>query len=124
MKFLHLIWCNLKRKKLRTSLTLLSIVVAFVLFGFLSAIQQALVGGVALAGADRLIVRDKVSIINLLPVSYEARMDRIPGVDFSTHQTWFGGDLPGPEKFLHAKSRRAGEISQDASRKSSCRRNR
>jgi putative ABC transport system permease protein len=46
MKFLHLIWCNLKRKKLRTSLTLLSIVVAFILFGFLSAIQQALTGGV------------------------------------------------------------------------------
>ena len=100
MKFLHLIWCNLRRKKLRTSLTLLSIVVAFILFGFLSAIQQALVGGVALAGADRLIVRQKVSIINLLPVSYEARMDRIPGVDFSTHQTWFGGIYQDPKNFF------------------------
>ncbi len=100
MKFFHLIWCNLKRKKLRTSLTLLSIVVAFVLFGFLSAIQQALVGGVELAGADRLIVRQKVSIINLLPVSYEARMDRIPGVDFATHQTWFGGIYQDPKNFF------------------------
>ena len=100
MKFLHLIWSNLKRKKLRTSLTLLSIIVAFILFGFLSAIQQALVGGVALAGADRLIVREKVSIINLLPVSYEARMDRIPGVDFSTHQTWFGGIYQDPKNFF------------------------
>ena len=100
MKFLHLIWSNLKRKKLRTSLTLLSIVVAFILFGFLSAIQQALVGGVALAGADRLVVREKVSIINLLPVSYEARMDRIPGVDFSTFQTWFGGIYQDPKNFF------------------------
>ncbi len=100
MKFLHLIWCNLKRKKLRTSLTLLSIIVAFVLFGFLSAIQQALVGGVELAGADRLVVREKVSIINLLPVSYEARMDRIPGVDFSTFQTWFGGIYQDPKNFF------------------------
>jgi putative ABC transport system permease protein len=100
MKFLHLIWCNLRRKKLRTSLTLLSIIVAFILFGFLAAIQQALVGGVALAGADRLIVREKVSIINLLPVSYEARMDRIPGVDFSTHQTWFGGIFQDPKNFF------------------------
>ncbi|MGD0743914.1 MAG: FtsX-like permease family protein [Verrucomicrobiota bacterium] len=100
MKFLHLVWCNLKRKKLRTSLTLLSIVVAFVLFGFLSAIKQALVGGVELAGADRLIVRQKVSIINLLPVSYEARMDRIPGVDFATHQTWFGGIYQDPKNFF------------------------
>jgi len=100
MKFFHLIWCNLKRKKLRTSLTLLSIVVAFVLFGFLAAIQQALVGGVELAGADRLIVRQKVSIINLLPISYEARMDRIPGVDFATHQTWFGGIYQDPKNFF------------------------
>jgi putative ABC transport system permease protein len=100
MKFLHLIWSNLKRKKLRTSLTLLSIVVAFILFGFLSAIQQALVGGVALAGTDRLIVREKVSIINLLPVSYEARMERIPGVDFATHQTWFGGIYQDPKNFF------------------------
>src|SRR5208282_134534 len=100
MKFLHLIWSNLKRKKLRTSLTLLSIVVAFILFGFLSAIQQALVGGVELAGADRLIVRQKVSIINLLPVSYEAKMNRIPGVDFATHQTWFGGIYQDPKNFF------------------------
>ena len=49
MKYLHLVWTNLKRKKLRTSLTLLSIVVAFVLFGLLCAIKQALVGGVSLA---------------------------------------------------------------------------
>jgi putative ABC transport system permease protein len=100
MKFLHLIQSNLRRKKLRTSLTLLSIVVAFILFGLLSAIQQALVGGVALAGADRLIVREKVSIINLLPISYEARMERIPGVDFATHQTWFGGIYQDPKNFF------------------------
>jgi putative ABC transport system permease protein len=100
MKFAHLIWSNLKRKKLRTSLTLLSILVAFILFGFLSAIQQALVGGVAMAGADRLVVRHKVSIIQLLPESYKARMDRIPGVDFATHQTWFGGVYQDPKNFF------------------------
>jgi putative ABC transport system permease protein len=100
MKFFHLIWSNLRRKKLRTSLTLLSVVVAFMLFGLLAAIQEALVGGVALAGADRLIVREKVSIINLLPASYEARMERIPGVDFATHQTWFGGIYQDPKNFF------------------------
>lgn len=100
MKFFPLIWSNLRRKKVRTSLTLFSVVIAFMLFGLLSAIQQALVGGVALAGADRLIVRDKVSIINLLPASYEARIDRIPGVDFSTHQTWFGGIYQDPKNFF------------------------
>lgn len=100
MKFLHLIWGNLLRKKLRTSLTLLSIVVAFVLFGFLCAIKQALVGGVELAGADRLIVRHKVSIIQLLPENYQARMLRVPGVTAAVHQTWFGGIYQDPKNFF------------------------
>ncbi len=91
MKFVHLIWTNLKRRKLRTGLTLLSVLVAFLLFGFLSAIKQALVGGVTLAGASRLVVRHKISLIQLLPVSYKERMERIPGVALATHQTWFGG---------------------------------
>jgi putative ABC transport system permease protein len=100
MKFAHLIWGNLKRRKLRTSLTLLSILVAFVLFGLLCAIKQALIGGVELAGADRLIVRHKVSIIQLLPESYKARMERIPGVDLAVHQTWFGGVYQDPKNFF------------------------
>ena len=100
MKFFHLIWGNLGRRKLRTSLTLLSILVAFVLFGFLCAIKQALVGGVELAGADRLIVRHKVSLIQLLPESYQARMARIPGVAATAHQTWFGGVYQDPKNFF------------------------
>ena len=100
MKFFHLIRGNLLRHKLRTSLTLLSILVAFVLFGFLCAVKQALVGGVALAGADRLIVRHKVSIIQLLPESYLARMERFPGVAAATHQTWFGGIYQDPKNFF------------------------
>src|SRR6266436_1549622 len=97
MKFFHLIWCNLKRKKLRTVLTLLSTVVAFVLFVFLSATKQALVGGVSLAGANRLVVRHKVSLIQLLPVSYKERMEKVPGVAAATHQTWFGGIYQDPK---------------------------
>jgi putative ABC transport system permease protein len=111
VKFLHLLWSNLRRKKLRTSLTILSIVVAFTLFGFLSAIKQALVGGIALAGANRLVTRHRVSIIQLLPASYKQRIERIPGVSGATHFTWFGGayqdskhffpQMPvEPEKFL------------------------
>jgi len=100
MRFMHLIWGNLRRKKTRTLLTLLSIVVAFVLFGFLSAIKQALTGGVTLEGANRLIVRHKVSIIQLLPVDYKRRMERIPGVAAATHQTWFGGIYQDPKNFF------------------------
>jgi putative ABC transport system permease protein len=44
-----------------------------------------------MAGADRLIVRHKVSLIMTLPVTYGARMERIPGVASSVHWTWFNG---------------------------------
>ncbi len=100
LKFLHLIWSNLKRKKLRTLLTLLSILVAFVLFGFLSAIKQALAGGVTLAGQNRLWVRHKTSIIQSLPEFYKGRIERISGVALATHQTWFGGVYQDPKNFF------------------------
>lgn len=91
MKFLYLVWCNLKRKKLRTTLTLLSIVVAFVLFALLAALKLALVGGFELADANRLMVMHRVSFLQLLPHSYLSRIGNIPGVSAVSHQTWFGG---------------------------------
>ena len=100
MKFLGLVVSNLKRKKLRTTLTLLSIFVAFLLFGFLSAIKAAFLAGVDLAGADRLIVRHKVSLIQPLPQSYEARIEAMPGVDAVASMTWFGGIYKDPKNFI------------------------
>ncbi len=100
MKYLYLVFSSLKRKKLRTLLTILSIMVAFVLFGYLTAIRQAFVAGVEVAGADRLVVRHKVSIIQLLPQSYEAKIERIEGVDNATHSTWFGGIYQEPKNFF------------------------
>jgi putative ABC transport system permease protein len=91
MKYFSLVWCNLKRKKLRTSLTLLSIFTAFVLFGLLCTIKEAFTAGVTMAGADRLIVRHKVSLIMNLPVTYGPRMEQLPGVALAAHFTWFNG---------------------------------
>jgi putative ABC transport system permease protein len=91
MRFFALIRSSLKRKKSRTLLTLLSIFVAFVLYGLLCTIKEAFTAGVTTAGADRLIVRHKVSLIMTLPVSYRERIARIPGVDTVTYFTWFNG---------------------------------
>lgn len=100
MKFLGLIFGSLKRHKLRTALTFFSILVAFLLFGYLAAIKGALTAGVTIAGADRLIVRHRVSIIQLLPVSYEDRIARIPGVAEVAHATWFGGIYQDAKNFF------------------------
>lgn len=91
MKFFYLVWCNLKRKKLRTTLTLLSIVVAFVLFSLLAALKLAFVGGVSLANVNRLITRHRVSFIQPLPYAYLNRIANVSGVAGVSHQTWFGG---------------------------------
>jgi putative ABC transport system permease protein len=101
MKFAYLVWSNLKRKKLRTLLTLASVMVAFLLFGLLCSIKQALTGGISIEGAKRVIVQHKVSLIQLLPVSYKARMERIPGVALVSHNTWFGGKFEQkPKEFF------------------------
>ena len=100
MKFGGLVWANLRRRKIRTLLTLLSILVAFVLFGYLSAIRQALAQGVDVAGADRLVVRHKVSIIQFLPENYESQIEQIPGVAEAVHATWFGGIYQKPSNFF------------------------
>jgi putative ABC transport system permease protein len=97
MKFFYLVWSNLKRKKLRSSLTLLSILVAFVLFALLSALKLALGGGVSLADANRLVVRHRVSFIQPLPHSYLQRIARVPGVSAVSHQSWFGGIYQDPK---------------------------
>lgn len=91
MKFLPLIWKNMMRKKVRTLFTVLSIVIAFVLFGYLGAIRQAFSLGVDLTGADRLLVIHRVSLIRPLPLSYLNRIRSMPGVVDVTHATWFGG---------------------------------
>lgn len=101
MKYLPLLWSNLKRRKLRTALTLLSVFVAFLLFGLLCAVKEAFTAGVTMAGADRLVVRHKVSLIMNLPVTYAARMEAIPGVKDVVYWTWFNGIYQDdPKKFF------------------------
>lgn len=103
MKFLGLVWSNLKRKKLRTILTLMSIMVAFILFAYLAAIRMAFSMGIEVAGLDRLVVRHKVSLMQTLPESYEARMERIQGVEDATFATWFGGVYQKPSNSFFAQ---------------------
>lgn len=100
MKYLHLVRKNLGRKKLRTLFTVLSILVAFVLFALLAALRMAFEGGVELAGADRLITIHKVSLIQPLPESYETRIEDLDGVVSAVHATWFGGVYQDPKNFF------------------------
>lgn len=96
MKYFGLVWKNAWRKKVRTILTMLSVVIAFLLFAILSAIGYAFRGGVDVADVERLVVIDKVSFINSLPQSYQNKIESLPGVASVTHASWFGGYYQEP----------------------------
>ncbi len=100
MKFLPLVWKNIWRKKFRTTFTLLSLFIAFLLFGILMTIRAAFSFGIDLAGLDRLVLIHKISLIMPLPVSYQPRIQQTPGVELVSHQTWFGGIYQDPANFF------------------------
>lgn len=100
MKFLPLVWKNIWRRKFRTIFTLLSIFIAFLLFGILMTIRTSFTFGVDVAGADRLVLIHKVTLIMPLPVSYMQRLQQVNGVELVSHQTWFGGIYQDPSNFF------------------------
>jgi putative ABC transport system permease protein len=90
MRYLPLLWAQLFRKKTRTVLTLLSVLVAFLLFGLLEAVQTAFESGADSADAKRLLTTARYSIIEPLPMSYAPRIERVPGVVGVAYADWFG----------------------------------
>ncbi len=100
MKYLHIILANLGRKKLRTILTVGSFTVALFLFGLLAVIDIALNQGSGMAGANRLVVLNRVSLIQPLPISYQDRIRQIEGVEEATFFVWFGGVYQDQKNFF------------------------
>ena len=111
MKFLPLLWKNLWRKKFRTIFTLLSVFVAFVLFGLLMTIRTAFTFSVDIAGIDRLVLIHKVSLIMPLPVSARRQSQNWRGSGHTQHMVW--RELPGPPQFLRPDRRGAGTLRED-----------
>jgi putative ABC transport system permease protein len=103
MKYLPLLWAALWRRKARTIFTLLSIVVAFLLFGVLETIDYAFAHpDSGSSGADRLITTNKYSITLALPSSYTQQIRSLPGVTEATWLTWFGGYYQESKNFVFA----------------------
>lgn len=91
MKYLHLVWRNLLRRKFRTIFTIAVIFISFVLYAFLMTVRTAFSMGVDVAGVDRLMMMHKVSLIQPLPIAYMGDIARTPGVSGVGHASWFGG---------------------------------
>jgi putative ABC transport system permease protein len=101
MKYLHLVWSALFRRKTRTAFTLLSVLAAFLLFGLLNSVRDAFAhAGQSVAGASRLITISKVSFMVSLPQSLDMRIQAVPGVGAVTYANWFGGIYQDPKNFF------------------------
>lgn len=91
MKYFPLIWAALWRRKLRTIFTMMSIVVAFLLYALLSGVNAAFNAGVEIAGADRLVTTGRYSLTQVLPFGHVQQVTGLPGVASVAGQSWFGG---------------------------------
>ncbi|HKW57846.1 MAG TPA: FtsX-like permease family protein [Candidatus Acidoferrum sp.] len=100
MKFRKLVFANLFRKKIRLTLTIGSFAIALVLFTFLAVVNSAFNRGIDIAGADRLVVVNRVGLMLTMPISYDDQLRAIPGVKYVTHDHWFGGVYQDEKNFF------------------------
>lgn len=100
MKFLPLVWATLWRKKTRTVFTLLSIVIAFLLFGMLQGVNSAFNRTIDLANVNRLVVISRIALTESLPMAYVPQIEAIPGVTGVAWATWFGAYYQEEKNFV------------------------
>jgi putative ABC transport system permease protein len=93
---------NLFRKKLRAILMIVSILVAFLIFGMLAGFYRAFTAGEDRAAADRLVVVNKINFTQPMPIAYFNRVRAVEGVRQVTFANWFGGYYQDPKNILVA----------------------
>jgi putative ABC transport system permease protein len=91
---------NLGRRKLRTSLMLVAIFIAFLLYGALECFNRAFYAGEQSKAAERLVTVNRINFTMPLPVNYAERIRAVPGVTAVTYQSWFGGYYQDPRRPL------------------------
>jgi putative ABC transport system permease protein len=96
----RLIVKNTMRHKLRTSLTILGLVVAIFSFGLLQTVVDAWYAGAEGASNTTLVTRNKTSLVFPLPLSYQARIRAVPGVSGVGFANWFQGTYKDPKNFF------------------------
>ena len=87
---------GLFRKVLRAILMMVSISIAFLIFGVLGALNAALNAGVDVAAANRLVTVNKINFTVSMPYAYYGRVRQVAGVSNVSHANWFGGYFQQP----------------------------
>ena len=101
MKYLPLLFKNMFRKKTRLVLTIGSFAIALFLFGILAIVNNSFNGALnSMAGVDRLMVQNRVSIIQPVPQAYKEKIEQIRGVKSVTFANWFGAVYQDEKNFF------------------------
>ena len=100
MFFLKLVARNVFRAKLRSSLTIIGLVIAVLAFGLLQTVVRAWYAGSDAASATRLIARNAISLTFSMPVYYREKIRAVPGVTGVSVSNWFGGIYREPKNFF------------------------
>ncbi len=99
-KYLGLVLSGLFRKKLRTTLTFLSLAAAFTLLGLLQAVNSLFSGAADFLGANRLIAQASTSFTQPLPMRLMPQIEAVPGVTAVSHSQFFGGQYGEGRSFF------------------------
>ncbi len=91
MFVVFLVLRNAFRHKLRTTLTMVGIIVAIVAFGLLRTIVDAWYAGAEATSSARLISRNAISLVFSLPLNYAQKIRQVEGVSAVSWANWFGG---------------------------------
>ena len=100
MFFLKLVARNVFRAKLRSTLTIIGLVIAVLAFGLLQTVVRAWYAGADAASATRLIARNAISLTFSMPVYYREKIRAVPGVTGVSVSNWFGGIYREPKNFF------------------------
>lgn len=93
---------NLFRKRLRAVLLMVSILVAFLIFGVLGALQNAFTAGTGSAAQERLVTVNRINFTVALPYAYWGRIQQVEGVRNAAPASWFGGYFQEPQNFVQS----------------------
>src|SRR6266581_4299150 len=90
----RLVIVNLFRNPLRTLLTMASVTVALFLYCTLGGVLDTLQESIKVGSESRLVTRNKISLVQWLPMAYRQRIEAVPGVKRVAVQNWFGAQDP------------------------------
>lgn len=96
----RLVWRHITANKLRSALTVGTLMIAVFLLAFLRSVLVAISSGVEAADARRLVVQSAVSLFVDLPLAYQGKIEAVPGVEHTCKLQWFGGIYREPSNFF------------------------